>query len=161
MIQNNFLRNIYLCWELTLPSSATIAVFSISILNDCFIWSLLHYVSHMLSCPTCLLHDVLSCLMYFMPYVHLCPTCTLPHLLLCPTYLVLYVPRALHAFLSHVSRALRVILPHVPRALCLLVSHVPRATCTLIPFVPYIPSCFMSSFSLRTPSASYLSYSMC
>ena len=139
MIQNNFLRNIYLCWELTLPSSATIAVFSISILNGCFIWSLLHYVSHMLSCPTCLLHDVLSCLMYFMPYVHLCPTCTLPHLLLCPTYLVLYVPRAL----------------------CLLVSHVPRATCTLIPFVPYIPLCFMSSFSLRTPSASYLSYSMC
>lgn len=71
--------------------------------------------------------------------------------------LVPYLPCILRVLVSHVARALRSIVLQVPRVLRVLVLHLPLyLTCLVL----YVPSCFMRPLSLRTHSASYLSYSM-
>ena len=96
-----------------------------------------------------------------------CSTCSRAQRALCPM-----CSRALHASCpacSQIPRALYLVCSYTSRASCSACSSAPRVTCHtcscasrasfLTCFVPYVPSCFMSHFSLRTLSASHLSNS--
>ena len=96
-----------------------------------------------------------------------------PYVLRALRTLVLNVPHALRVFVSNVPHALHALCPTCPRiscVLCLACFSAPRASChacfrallspCLTCLVLYAPSYFMSPFSLRTPSVSYLSYSI-
>ena len=140
--------------------------------------SLLHYVQHVLSCPTCLVPHVLLYLKCLMPYVLLpsmCSRASRASRASCLSGLVLYVPRALQNLLpnelscsaclvsyvlscrtSLVSFVLSFLMCVVPCLLLCLTWLVPCVFSRPLYLVPYVPSSFLSSFSLRNLKASYL-----
>ena len=86
--------------------------------------NLLNYVSHVLSCPTCLVLCVLSCLTCLIPYMLSCPMCLLPYVISYLTCFVSYVLSCLRCLVPYVLPCLTCAVLYIPSFLACLASHV-------------------------------------
>ena len=136
---------------------------------DILIYRYRYTESAKLRAPRAVVFYVLLCIMFLVPYLIPYLTCLVPYILSCPTCLSSCVLLCLMCLVYYVLSCLSCLVPCVLLSLTCLLPYVFLCPTCLLPHVllrftyllPYVPSCFMSPFSLSTPSASYLAYSMC